>query len=953
MKSVSWLLVIFCVLIASPFSDSLNVDLVGQYIGGKPRDVFVAGNYAYVAGIEVFSIIDITDKAKPVMAGYHDMEDKTFGLAWSVYVSGDYAYITDWYNGLRIFDISDPASPTEIGAFEDLSFPMDVHVSGNYAYIADDSSGLKILDVSNPASPTEVSAYDLNSTTRSVHVSGNYAYVAHGSFSIIDISNPDSPTRTGYVYAEGAREINVKDTYAYIASDYGGLKTFDISDPASPTEVSFCSTPGTPFGIYVSGDFVYIAAESAGLRIINISDPDTPTETGYFDTLYAQRVYVSDDYAYVADEEAGLRIIDISVPETPTETGMYNPPNEDRSICVSGDYVYVADCGSGLVILDVSQSDIPAQVGFYETPSARGVDVSGNYAYVTDYDSGLRVIDISDPSTPFEVGAMGGLDRAKQVYVSGNYAYVTDFYDTLRIINISSPNTPFQAGFFDVLDSAEDVYVVGNYAYIADYSDGLRIIDISTPATPFEVGSHNTQGYAESVSVSGNYAYVAYGWSGLRIFDISTPATPDEIGSINTPGSAKGVDIEGNYAYVADENYGVRVIDISYPEMPTEVGYFETHGEALTVDVSGNYIYAGDRYYGLHVLEYPYLLIRGTISESNTAPILGVTVSLFKNGNTISSSVTDDTGNFVFHNLEKNATYSITPSYVHCSGFLPSERSYTDLSSDIVDSDFTGTLNRWSISGEITEGADPLSGVTVNLTGDTILTTVTNDSGVFTFDDLIAGSTYILTPDKTHYTFTPNSGIIIDLASDITSANFSASIDRWTVSGSITDGNSLLGGVTLELTGNSTVSTITNKYGNYAFSNLPAGVTYNIQPLIDYYYTEFFPSERTYPDLSINIATGDFLGTLNFADDLESVNIYPNPWNDDIDSVTFDSLTENTVIRIYSISGELIAELNPDMISYEWDITNDNGNKIAAGMYFCLITNDKGEKAIKKLAVIR
>jgi len=68
-----------------------------------------------------------------------------------VAVAGNYAYVADGY-GLRIINVSNPASPTEIGYYDTPGSAYDVAVSGNYAYVADGAGGLFTLWFSPPVS---------------------------------------------------------------------------------------------------------------------------------------------------------------------------------------------------------------------------------------------------------------------------------------------------------------------------------------------------------------------------------------------------------------------------------------------------------------------------------------------------------------------------------------------------------------------------------------------------------------------------------------------------------------------------------------------------------------------------------------------------------------------------------------------------------------------------------
>ena len=97
-----------------------NLALIGSYDTiGEERGVTISGNYAYVADYgNGLVIINIEDPANPTFAEWHDTE----GYYMSVTISGNYAYVADDYNGLVIFGID-----SDNDEFADLidAFPND------------------------------------------------------------------------------------------------------------------------------------------------------------------------------------------------------------------------------------------------------------------------------------------------------------------------------------------------------------------------------------------------------------------------------------------------------------------------------------------------------------------------------------------------------------------------------------------------------------------------------------------------------------------------------------------------------------------------------------------------------------------------------------------------------------------------------------------------------------
>jgi parallel beta-helix repeat protein len=143
-----------------------------------------------------------------------------------VAVSGTLAYLASSFAGLEVVDVSDPVSPTLIGAYNSgESFAQDVAVSGNKVYIAD-YSGLRIVNVSDPTNPTELGFCDTPGVAEEVVVSGTLAYVADGDrgVSIVDVSNPFSPTLAGAFNTPGyAQEVAVMGSRIFVADGPNGL----------------------------------------------------------------------------------------------------------------------------------------------------------------------------------------------------------------------------------------------------------------------------------------------------------------------------------------------------------------------------------------------------------------------------------------------------------------------------------------------------------------------------------------------------------------------------------------------------------------------------------------------------------------------------------------------------------------------------------------------------------
>ena len=73
-------------------------------------------------------------------------------------------------------DARDPANIAELGAISG-EFVLAVAVEGNWAWITDADRGVRIIDISDPTSPTEIAAVDTFGSGSDVAVAGGTAFV--------------------------------------------------------------------------------------------------------------------------------------------------------------------------------------------------------------------------------------------------------------------------------------------------------------------------------------------------------------------------------------------------------------------------------------------------------------------------------------------------------------------------------------------------------------------------------------------------------------------------------------------------------------------------------------------------------------------------------------------------------------------------------------------------------
>ncbi|MDY6904887.1 MAG: FG-GAP-like repeat-containing protein [Thermodesulfobacteriota bacterium] len=298
---------------------------------------------AFSEGVRIFYAVLSENYVSFVMKGFL----ATAGEAKDVYAYGNYLYIADGSDGLKIIDPDLPASsdntkyrvePALTGSLAIAGGDASgVYVSGNYAYVAAGSQGLRIVNISNPAAPAEtgfLAGTDILDAN-AVYVTGNYAYVADGTsgVKVVDISDKDSPALVGAstISTDDARALSYSGTYLYLADGNEGFYIIDINDPSTPaTRGDGYSTEGIAYGITakynseLDGDLIWIADGRAGLKFYVYYSTIPAVSFGSFNSSgTAKDVDVISDFAFISDSAGGLVAI-LAVPPDPA-TSDFSP----------------------------------------------------------------------------------------------------------------------------------------------------------------------------------------------------------------------------------------------------------------------------------------------------------------------------------------------------------------------------------------------------------------------------------------------------------------------------------------------------------------------------------------------------------------------------------------------------------------------------------------------------
>ncbi|MBA7530059.1 hypothetical protein ES705_22262 [subsurface metagenome] len=250
-------------------SDPTNpIHLATRETNGEAHEVFVSGDYCYVAdGSWGLCVIDISNIASPSIADFYS---GTQGWTYDIFVEGNYAFLATEH-GLEVIDIT---NPTNVQYFSNCSFSnrigtthAGIFVQGNYVYIAAAGGGLRVVDITDLSNPNLVATYSHSEWIFDVFISGDYAYLGVNNVGLV-VLNITDPTNPTLIVSDDRNTpgiaITISGNYAYLAAYNSGLRVLNITDPANPSVVGGYNTPMYSGGVVVSGDYAYVTDGDLG-----------------------------------------------------------------------------------------------------------------------------------------------------------------------------------------------------------------------------------------------------------------------------------------------------------------------------------------------------------------------------------------------------------------------------------------------------------------------------------------------------------------------------------------------------------------------------------------------------------------------------------------------------------------------------------------------------------------
>ncbi len=689
------------VLLVTKFNTLSRIAALPLAGSGRAVSLAMKGNYIYMAARdEGVYVIDVSNPPTPVLTNklapgslINSGDQSEIDNAKVTFLKqvDDLLYVSAGVYFV-ILDITVPGSPVGMGMIKLSSINQHFVIENNMAYIAGYYKGLRIIDLSFPATPTLVIEKYGGRTYQGIAKLNNYIYMGGGGSGllVIDISDRNSPTLANQISLQDEGEkspysMSVWKNFLFVADGLQGIKIVDISTPVSPVLLDTFDTPGDCHDLVVDDSKLYVADFFEGVHLINIfetsdidgdgvadgadSFPSDPLE--WLDTdgdNIGNNADTDDDNDTILDssddfptnplewldtdgdgfgDNTDVFILDpsewedsdldgigdnadtIDVPEliNLSPVSSYTSFGQARGTLKDDNYIYVANGTSGLTVLEIATNGSLSEIGSYTLNSggrARYLAKINQYLYMAARSEGLIVLDVSDPANPQHVYTYDTPDMATFLTLDGTTLYLSD-RNSLQIFDVSIPQTPIWLSELTkhalepkvTLSEFEHVIVHEDIAYIAGYYHGLIIVDVSDPASPSiisrKLSSLAPSGHALwAVEKYGNYVFTGGEGSGLIVYDIRDPYNPEEKTVLPLPSSSIvlttlddppfHMKALGTYLFIADGENNIQIVNISDPLSPFIANEFSAPGNTQDFSVYGYTLIIGNYTDGIRLI---------------------------------------------------------------------------------------------------------------------------------------------------------------------------------------------------------------------------------------------------------------------------------------------------------------------------------------------------------------
>lgn len=601
---------------------------------GRSRHVMTHDGHAFLAnGTGGLHIVNVSEPDKPQRIGTWYPHGKAAALA----KYGSYVYLAAGASGVTILDVTQPTTPTLVATLPLRGRASDIVIVPPYAYVGTEQGMLYIFALAVPRQPHLLGQVEVGGRIVDIAVADGVAYLAclkEGVVSV-DVHQPHQPRLLQrWSTREAATGIAVHEQRLYVAA--GALEVLDLRNPEAPTRQSIRRVAGT-FGVAVLPPYLLVPSGTDGLVVVPMDN--SPAISQLRTTHYAARLALSKQHAFLADTQGGLRILDLTQPDQPRLLAALEEAGTIVDVVVDDRFAYLADDrhGSGLVVVDISNPAAPQVVGRYHNEATDDVVVWPPLTVVGDEAGMIHLLDVQQLARPRLLGSLAVPGTVHRFASLPPYVLVASDEAGMHVVEVSRDRQLHLRATVPLPGRALDIVLLDHLAYIAADTGGIQVVDVSTPLQPYLTSSYRHQdgkgdailrllahqqhfyaidsqrgiqiltatatgalewqgsftgleGAPWALTATGPYLFITTLLNSLYLVDVTTPVQPRLLNT--SPYGGAGVHAEGRYLYIAVRGSrgmpgGLRVIETFAPVPPDAVPYWRARGVPMLPEATG------------------------------------------------------------------------------------------------------------------------------------------------------------------------------------------------------------------------------------------------------------------------------------------------------------------------------------------------------------------------------
>ena len=410
-------------------------------VPGNAWGVFLKGNYAYVAhghGKHGISVINIENPTAAFLVTSYTIPTgnrKRSPDCWELTISGTRLFFANGYDGLYLFDITNPEKLKLITSYTNVCYAHEVTVKKDLIILADYKAGLQLISAVGLAGEVYHDRGHQTPVISTARPSGKY--VKNGNL-------------LKYIPQGQVKSVFIDDKYIYLALGVGGVQILSINDPKNIVAKIPLNT--IVYSVVAYKNAIYAAGGKNGLWVIDKNSHKVIKQLKLAPKYFLNDLWLAGDKLIARVDTWGqVNYFDLSNP--------LNPLKAEKNLKIShfmsqvSDNLY-KDNYIGLVnfrhffIYEASGNAGKQKLEkIAEMPGENvndGVVIVDNYAYCTGgWKKFLTVYELNNIKLPKKIFSQkfATQGRLKQIFYADNRLFVTS-EKSIIIFNISKRQQP-------------------------------------------------------------------------------------------------------------------------------------------------------------------------------------------------------------------------------------------------------------------------------------------------------------------------------------------------------------------------------------------------------------------------------------------------------------------------------------------------------------------------------